>query len=196
MSNEKLETEYKEYDALSLEESIHLTEFDDEEKTSAIKRWYSFNKQKIPMYFILMGTFFFTAFLDFNMAKFGFKLDSHFAAINKLLGTSANNLSSFYVFMIYLISIIQAFNAFTFSSKQNPVSTYLITTLTVVQAVLVSIYSSLYFIEASTRTDGYVLSSAEYTSMTVFIVGTVFFIIGTIFCWVYVNFSYERAKDE
>ena len=58
----------------NLDDALVIEEFDPEQlevehkqvKESALKRWYSFNKQKIPMYFILLGTIFFTAFIDFN----------------------------------------------------------------------------------------------------------------------------------
>ncbi|MCK7488641.1 MAG: hypothetical protein MZU97_26440 [Bacillus subtilis] len=36
-----------------------------------LKRWYDYNKQSIPLYFVLVGAFFFTAFLDFEIQGTG-----------------------------------------------------------------------------------------------------------------------------
>lgn len=188
----------------NLEDALVIEQFEPEQlevrhdatKESKIKRWYSFNKQKIPMYFILLGTFFFTAFIDFNFQGTPLKLQSHIASIYKLSGSQGNNLAAFYLFAIYLIAIVQAFNAFTFASRQSPFSTYLITGLTAVQVLLVAMYSSRFFLEAATRTDNYKLGSAEFTSMGVFFIGTLLFIVGTALCWVYVNWKYVRIKDE
>lgn len=188
----------------NLDDALVITEFDPEQlevehkqvKESALKRWYSFNKQKIPMYFILLGTIFFTAFIDFNFQGTPLKLQSHIASIYKLSNSKVNNLAAFYLFAIYLTAIVQAFNAFTFASRQNPFSTYLITGLTTLQVTLVSLYSATFFIEAASRTDDYKLGNAEFISMGVFITGAILFIIGTVFCWIYVNWKYVRIKDE
>lgn len=188
----------------NLDDALVIEEFDPEQlevehkqaKESALKRWYSFNKQKIPMYFILLGTIFFTAFIDFNFQGTPLRLQSHIASIYKLSNSEANNLAAFYLFAIYLTAIVQAFNAFTFASRQSPFSTYLITGLTTLQVTLVSLYSATFFIEAASRTDSYKLGNAEFISMGVFITGAILFIIGTVFCWIYVNWKYVRIKDE
>jgi hypothetical protein len=163
-------------------------------KQSWAKRWYSFNKQKIPMIFIAVGTLLFTAFLDFEVQGTDIKLVSHIASIRLLLDTPLNNLAAFFLFAIYMISLIQLFNAFTFAKKQSPFGLILLTFLTVVQAVLVSLYTNNFFVEQATR-PGFVIQSFTKLSYGVFIAGTIFFIIGTVFAWFYVNWKYVKEID-
>ena len=163
-------------------------------KQSWAKRWYSFNKQKIPMIFIAIGTIFFTAFLDFEIQGTEIKLVSHIASIRLLLDTPLNNLAAFFMFSIYLISLIQLFNAFSFAKKQSPFGLILITVLTVIQAVVVGLYTNNFFVEQATRTD-YVIPDFTKLSYTVFIIGTAFFILGTIFAWFYVNWKYVKEVE-
>ncbi len=163
-------------------------------KLSWSKRWYSYNKQKIPMIFILIGTFFFTAFLDFEIQNTTIKLESHIAAIRKFLDTPYNNLSAFYMFSIYLIAIVQLFNASSFAKKRSPMVLYLLTFLTIVQVALVGLYTSIFFLEQARRSN-YVIDSVATFSFTVFIIGAIFFIIGTVFAWFYVNWKYVKEVD-
>ncbi|MDD4184617.1 MAG: hypothetical protein PHI01_04315 [Candidatus Izemoplasmatales bacterium] len=165
-----------------------------EQRQSWARRWYSFNKQKIPMIFIVIGTLFFTAFLDFEVQGTDIKLQSHIASLKLLLDTPLNNLATFFLFAIYLISLIQLFNAFTFSKKQSPFGLILITVLTVVQCVLVGLYTNNFFVEQATRTD-YIIPSFTRFSYSVFLIGTVFFIIGTVFAWFYVNWKYVKETE-
>jgi hypothetical protein len=159
------------------------------------KRWYAYNKQKIPMIFTLIGTFFFTALIDFEIQGTDIKLQSHIAAIRQFLNTPYNNMSAFYLFAIYLIGIVQLFNSFSFSKKRSPFGLILLTFLTVAQCVLVGLYTSIFFLEQATR-DDYVIDSIARFSFTVFIVGAVFFVIGTIFAWFYVDWKYVKEIDE
>ena len=165
-----------------------------EQRQSWARRWYSFNKQKIPMIFIIIGTLFFTAFLDFEIQGTEIKLESHIASIRLLLNTPLNNLSAFILFAIYLVSLIQLFNAFGFAKKQSPFGLILLTVLTIVQIGLVSTYTYIFFNEQATRPD-YVIESFTRLSYTVFIVGTILFIIGTIFAWFYVNWKYVKETE-
>jgi len=159
------------------------------------KRWYSFNKQKIPMNFTAFGTFFFTALIDFEVQGTSIKLVSHIAAIRKFLNTPYNNMSAFYLFAIYLIGVVQLFNSFSFSKKRSPFGLILMTFLTAVQIILVGLYTSIFFLEQATRTD-YVIDSVARFSYTVFIIGAIFFLIGTIFAWFYVDWKYVKEIDE
>ncbi|MDP3131216.1 MAG: hypothetical protein Q8N15_07795, partial [Bacillota bacterium] len=83
-------------------------------------RWFEYSKQTIPLIFIVVATFFFTAFLDFQIQGTEYQLESHIAAIRKFLDTPYNNLSAFYLFAIYMIAIVQFFNAATFAKKRAP----------------------------------------------------------------------------
>ncbi len=158
------------------------------------QRWYQYNKQKIPMIFTLIGTFFFTAFLDFNVQTTEFKLESHISAIRKFLNTPYNNLSAFYLFAMYLIAIIQLFNTFGFAKKRSPMGLYLITFLTLLQVTIVSLYTSIFFVEQANRLD-YTIDSVARFSFTVFIIGGILFIIGTVFAWFYVDWKYVKEVE-
>lgn len=147
------------------------------------------------MIFTAMGTFFFTALIDFEIQETSIKLESHIAAIRMFLNTPYNNMSAFYLFAIYLIAIVQLFNSFSFSRKRSPFGLILMTFLTVVQVAVVSLYTSIFFLEQASRTD-YVIDSIARFSYTVFIIGAIFFVIGTIFAWFYVDWKYVKEIDE
>lgn len=159
------------------------------------KRWYSFNFQKIPAIFISIGTFFFTAFLDFDVQNTDIHLDSHIAAIRKFINTPLGNLSAFFLFLMYLIAILQMFNAFGYAKKRSPVSLFMLTGLTLIQVTTVAIYTYTFFLEETIRTD-YLIDSVARFSYTVLIIGAVFFIIGTVFAWLYVDWKYVKVKEE
>ncbi len=159
------------------------------------KRWYSFNKQKIPMIFTFFGTIFFTAFLDFNIQGTDIKLLSHIAAIKKLSNSILSNLSALFIFAIYLIAIMQLFNTFTFAKKRSPFGLIMISVLTVVQCVLVGFYTAVFYVEQA-NVPQYVLGDAARLSYTVFIIGAVLFLIGSIFAWFYVDWKYVKIPEE
>src|SRR5690554_5790531 len=77
--------------------------------------WYSFNKHKIPVYITFLSFFFYTAFLDFNMAGTPFMVQSHIRTVFQV-----HSMSSFALFVMYLIAIIQLFNVMSYSKKLNP----------------------------------------------------------------------------
>lgn len=158
------------------------------------KLWYQYNKQKIPMIFILIGTVFFTGFLDFEIQTTDIKLESHIAAIRKFLDTPYNNLSAFYLFLMYLIAIIQVFNSASFAKTRSKIIMFLMTGLTVIQTLAVGLYTSIFFREQASRAD-YTIDSIARLSFTVFIIGASFFIVGTIFSWIYVNWKYVKQKE-
>ncbi len=163
-------------------------------RESRLKRWYSYNKQTIPLMFILVGAFFFTAFLDFEIRGTDIELESHITAIQKFLNTPYNNLSAFYLFAIYLIAIVQVFNAATFAKKRSPTGVILLTVLTVVQVAAVTLYTSIFFVEQANRND-YTIDDVARFSYTVFIVGAAFYVVGTAIAWLYVNWKYVKEID-
>lgn len=163
-------------------------------RETAFKRWYDYHKQSIPLYFILIGAFFFTAFLDFEIQGTGIKLDSHIYAIRKFLNTPENNLSAFYLFAMYLIALIQIFNAATFSKKRNPFTTILLNALSIVSAVLAVLYTSVFFREQATRLD-YVIDAPARLAYTVSLIGAGFFLVGALFSWFYTNWRYVKEAD-
>lgn len=147
------------------------------------------------MIFILIGAIVFTAFLDFKVQDTEYTWKCHIYAIQQLLDTQYGNMSALYLFIIYLVSLVQIANAFTFSKKQAPSSLYLITGLTAVQIILVALYTSVFFVETTIRSD-YSIDLFTQRSFTIMIIGAVFFLIGTIFAWFYVNWKYVKEVDE
>lgn len=160
------------------------------------KRWYSYNKQKIPMIFTLFGAFFFTAFLDFTVQGTSIKLDSHIAALNKLTNTPQNNLAAFMLFTMYLVALIQLFNSFTFAKKRSPILLYIMTALTLLQGYVAISYRQVFYNELARRPDSYVISKATELAYTVSIIGAILFVIATVFAWIYVDWKYVKEVDE
>lgn len=164
-----------------------------------LKRWYSFNKQKIPLYFLLIAGIVFTAFLDFTVKRgvdeSPFVFASHLTAIQKFKSSPLANMSGFFLFTIYLVAIIQMFNGFTFAKKRAPMSLFLITGLTVAQIVLVSFYTYAFFAERASRTD-YVIDAIAQRSYTIMIVGAVFMLLGAVSAWFYVDWHYVKEVED
>lgn len=149
----------------------------------------------IPTIFMIVGGIFVTAFLDFNVQGTEMVLESHISAMRKLLDTTYGNLSALFLFIAYLIAIVQIFNATNFAKKRSPINLFLLTGLTVIQAVAVALYTNVYFVEETIRTD-YVIDSVARFSYTVLIIGSIFTIIGTIFAWFYVNWGYVKQVED
>lgn len=165
-----------------------------EKKESALKRWYDFNKQTIPLFFIVIGVFFFTAFLDFEIQGTNIILRSHISAIQKFLNTPRNNLSGFYLFSMYLIALIQLFNGVSYTKTRSKFTTILINFLSVLQAIIAILYTSNFFYEQATRVD-YVIDQAATLAYTVSLIGAVFFVIASVLTWFYVNWHYVKEVD-
>jgi hypothetical protein len=160
----------------------------------SFKHWYSFNKQKIPMIFVLLGTIVFTGFLDFEVQNTEIKLVSHIYAIQQLTSSTRNNLTALTLFLMYLFSLIQSFNAITFGKKRSPVVLIIMTFITVIELVLAFSYRAAFIAEAAARAD-YVIDSATRLAYTLSILGAILFLVGTIFAWVYVDWKYVKEKD-
>jgi hypothetical protein len=164
-----------------------------------LKRWYSFNKQKIPLYFLLIAGLVFTAFLDFKITRgvgeTPIVFASHITAIRKFKSSPLANMSGFFLFAIYLIAIIQMFNGFTFAKKRAPMNLFLITGLTAVQIVLVAFYTYAFFAERDARTD-YVIDAVAQRSYTIMIVGAAFMLLGAVSSWFYVDWHYVKEVED
>ncbi len=153
-----------------------------------MKRWYSYNKYKIPVIFTVIGSLFYTLFLDFRTLDFVFK--SHISAISEL----TSKIIGFYLFAMYIIAMVQIFNSMSYSRKRSPISLILFTLLNAIQGLLVYAYAREFFIEAATRAD-YVIKNYSYMSMGIFAIGFVFYIIATIFAWIYVDWKYVKIEE-
>lgn len=151
-------------------------------------RWYEYNKYKIPVIFTLIGSLLFTLFLDFRTDGFTFK--SHLASIQLV----TSNIIGFYLFAIYLISMVQLFNSISFSRKRSPVSFFLFIILNIIQALLVYSYTVIFFQEAAARPD-YTIPQFTYMSIGIMIAGIVFYAIASIFATCYVNWKYVKIEE-
>lgn len=164
-----------------------------------IRRWYSFNKQKIPMYFMIVAGFIFTAFLDFTLTLRGdnppIVFQSHISAIIQFVSSPLANLTGFLLFGIYLIAIIQMFNAITYAKKRSPVGLILINALTVIQIFFVILYTAAFFAEAASRPD-YVIDAVARRSYTIMIVGAAVMACGAAASWLYVDWHYVKEIED
>lgn len=164
-----------------------------------IRRWYSFNKQKIPMYFMILAGFVFTAFLDFTLTLKGdnppIVFQSHITAIIQFVSSPLANMTGFLLFGIYLIAIIQMFNAITYAKKRSPTGLILINALTLIQIVFVILYTSAFFAEAAARTD-YVIDAVARRSYTIMIVGAAIMACAAISSWLYVDWHYVKEIED
>jgi len=163
-------------------------------------RWYSFNKQKIPMIFILIAGFVFTAFLDFKISRDiddlpAIEFQSHIHAIIQFVSSPLANMTGFLLFGIYLIAIIQMFNSFTFAKKRSPKGLGLITFLTLVQVVFVSLYTYAFFAETEYNPN-FAIDEIAVRSYTIMITGAAFLVVGTVFAWFYVDWHYVKEIEE
>ena len=153
-----------------------------------IQRWYSYNKYKIPVIFTVIGSLIYTLFLDFRTSDFVFR--SHISAISEL----TSKIIGFYLFGMYIIAMVQIFNALSFSKKRSPVSLVLFTGLNLIQGLLVFLYSNEFLVEAATRAD-YTLKNYSIMSMGIMAVGFVFYVIATLFAWAYVDWKYVKIEE-
>ena len=153
------------------------------------KRWYSYNKYKIPVIFTVIGSLIYTLFLDFRTQDFVFR--SHISAISEL----TSKIIGFYLFSMYIIAMIQIFNSMSFSKKRSPISLILFTLLNAIQGLLVYLYSNEFLVEAATRSD-YALKNYSIMSMGIMAVGFVFYVIATLFAWAYVDWKYVKIEEE
>ncbi len=152
------------------------------------KRWYSYNKYKIPVIFTVIGSLIYTLFLDFRTNGFVFR--SHISAINELTSKEVG----FYLFAMYIIAMIQIFNSMSFSRKRSPVSLILFTVLNLIQGLFVYLYSNAFLVEAATRAD-YTLKNYSIMSMGIMAAGFVFYVIATLFAWAYVDWKYVKIEE-
>lgn len=158
------------------------------------KRWYRFNKQRIPFFLSLISVILFTGFVDFELTELRFSLKSHFDAITNLYSNNNKSLATFLVFALNLLSIIQIFNTVIFGQKKNPFSLILITVLTVMQVVSFIYYTYIFMVEPS-LSPNYTYTASAFNSLTLFTLGTIFAVAANVFAWIYVDWKYVKIED-
>lgn len=171
----------------------------DVKKRSKLKRWYKFNKQKLPMFLTIIASIAFTGFLDFQLKnqenKMLFELKSHFTT-NNMMGHENGGPAMFMIFILNILAMIQIFNTVNFSGKRSPVNLYLITGLTVLQLASFGYYLSLLFAEQAIR-PSFVISQmpSAIISITVFTIGIIIQLASTVLAFMYVDWKYVKIEE-
>ena len=155
---------------------------------SSFKHWLNETPEKFVLYATLIGTFFFTAFLDFRVQGTPIRLQSHIAAAYKASDTSIGLV----LFLIVLFSILQAVNAVSFKGKKSPVSFIMFNIVTLIEIGLIVKYI-LIFIAKSSK---YSLEYFDFFSMGIMVLGLLFFIFASILSIKFVDWQYVKVKDE
>lgn len=169
-----------------------------EKRVGRFALWYSYNKYKIPTYFILIAVVIFTAFLDFKAGNFEF--NTHLSTIGRL--TADSNIIGFYLFLIYLLAIVQVVNAISFSKKRSPFSLILLTIVAIVQVLLVAAYIMIIVGEMNSRSNltflpwirGLGISSFAFSAITM-VLGTILTVAATVFAWIFVDWKYVKVEE-
>ena len=154
-----------------------------------LARWYSFNKQKIPFFFLIISVLAITATLDFKMGNV-MELKSHIDAITKVETT----IVAFYLFVLNMVVLVQLFMGFSFSKKRSPFNLIFMTILTLIQSGTYILYATVFLTE-HTRMPSYQLGGTAVFSIVTIGIGTVLMVIATIFAWIYVDWKYVKIED-
>ncbi len=168
-------------------------------KRSKLKRWYNFNKQKLPMYLSAIAVIFFTGFLDFTLKDRNnvvlLSLESHFKTNNGMAAANGG-IAMFMIFILNLLAIIQMFNTVTFSVKRSPFIVYLVNGITVLQVAAYVTYMLKLFQEYTERPTFNIFGRPEAIfSMAVFTLGIIFQLGSTVLTWFYVDWKYVKIED-
>jgi len=158
------------------------------------KRWYKFNKQRIPLFLSIISVVLFTGLLDFDIPELRFNFKSHFDAITNLYSNNNKSMATFMIFLLNITSIVQSFNTVTFGQKKNPFSVYLITLLMVIELVAFSLYLYAFLVEPS-LSPTYQMTNSAKLSIGIFSAGILFGLASTFFAWKYVDWKYVKIEE-
>ena len=158
------------------------------------KRWYKFNKQRIPLYLSIIAVLLITGLVDFRVQEVRFELKSHFDAINNLYSNDLKSMATFMVFALNLLSIIQIFNTVSYSKTKAPVNTFIATFLTTLEVAAYGTYMYVFIIEP-TVSSNYTYTGSVFFSLTVFGLGILFTVLSTVFAWKYIDWKYVKIEE-
>lgn len=158
------------------------------------KRWYKFNKQRIPLFLSIISVILFTGLLDFDIPELRFNFKSHFDAITNLYSNNNKSMATFMIFILNITSIVQIFNTVTFGQKKNPFSVYLITALMLIELVAFGLYLYAFLVEPS-LSPTYKMTNSAILSIGIFSAGILFGLASTFFAWKYVDWKYVKIEE-
>lgn len=158
------------------------------------KRWYKFNKQRIPLFLSIVSVLLIVGLVDFNVNELGFELKSHFDAVNNLYSNTFKSMATFMVFVLNLLSIIQIFNASGYAKTKSPFSTYVSTALTIFMIAAFVAYAYVFIIEPSVSAN-YSYTGSVFFSLTTLGLGVIFSVASTIFSWKYIDWKYVKIEE-
>ncbi|WP_025724472.1 hypothetical protein [Acholeplasma granularum] len=158
------------------------------------KRWYKFNKQRIPLFLTIIAVLLITGLVDFRVNEIRFELKSHFDAINNLYSNNLKSMATFMVFALNLLSIIQIFNSVSYSKTRAPFNVIISTALTAIMTAAYGAYAYVFIIEPTVSAN-YTYGSSVYFSLIVFGLGILFSIASTVFSWKYIDWKYVKIEE-
>lgn len=160
--------------------------------------WYSYNKQKLPFYLLIISVLIITGTLDFDPQTLGWEFESHFRAMTFSLFYSPIEWSiwiSFIFFVICLLTILLFFLGFTYSRKRNLASTITVTVLGVTQLVMQAMYLSV-IMTALPRLSTPDVQAVILNRTIIFNLISMVATLGAIvLCWIYTNWSYTKVDE-
>lgn len=148
---------------------------------SFVKRvslWYQYNKQKIPTILTLIGTFFYTFFVDYHI---------------KVISNSNSYLISLLMFVLFFLSVVHIPNALNVSKKRSLFSNIFYALFTLLYIFLTYIYINDYIKNIVT---GQQITGEIRKSFIFLIIPNIFYILASIFGFIYLDKNYKRVKDE
>ena len=158
------------------------------------KRWYKFNKQRIPLYFSILAVLIIVGLVDFRVTEIRFELKSHFDAVNNLFSNQYKSMATFMVFALNLLSIIQIFNAVSFAKTKAPFNVFISTALTTLMVIAYALYTYVFIIEPSVSPN-YSYSSSVFFSLGSLGFGIIFTVASTVFKWKYIDWKYVKIEE-
>lgn len=153
-----------------------------------IARWYSFSKQNIPFYLMIVATLLVNGTLDFSIGNF--KWEAHIASLYHL----TNFMASFYLFAMNLLVLILLFFSFSFSKAQSPKTLFMSTAITIIQTVIYILYVVVFMTEPS-KQPAYSLTNTAVISMVILGTSLFFVLVSNILSWLYVDWKYVKIEE-
>lgn len=160
--------------------------------------WYSYNKQKIPFYLMMIGAILVTATLDFNPQRQGWEFISHFQAMTWIFHLMPNSITAllpFIFFMNYLLVIVLFFIAFSYSRKRSPFLTILYNILALGSLALLGIYIISAFGAMGAPGAQARMVEPIVTSISFLIPAFILILASMVMSWFYVDWNYTSIDE-
>lgn len=153
-----------------------------------VSRWYSFSKQNIPFYLMIVATILVNGTLDFSIGNF--KWEAHIASLYHL----TNYMASFYLFAMNLLILILLFFSFSFSKAQSPKNLFMSTAITLIHTIIYILYVVVFITEPG-RQAAYSITNTAIISMAILGISLVFVLVSNVLSWIYVDWKYVKVEE-